>query len=275
MNSTSNLPDADKSSVAQENYAIRLEHVWTRFGDKIVHQDINLRLKNSEILGLVGASGCGKTTLLREIIGLLIPSQGEIFVMGRPLKVTDSDHEQRLGDNCGVLFQKGALFSVLDVFENIAFPLREMGIHDEELIKRLVFMKIAMVGLAPEVALLKPADLSGGMIKRVALARTLILEPELLLLDEPTSGLDPISSEDFVNLLSELHKDLHFTVVMVTHDLDILRDLCTQVAVLADNQLVAFGTLKSVLACNHPFIEQFFHNRRARRVFQFQEAAHG
>lgn len=272
--STSHL-ESILSPEPQQDFAIRLAHVWTRFGDKLIHKDINLDLKKSEILGLVGASGCGKTTLLREIIGLQIPSQGEIFVMGKSLKSISRDHGQRLGENCGVLFQKGALFSVLDVFENIAFPLRELGLQDENLIKRLVFMKIAMVGLSPEVAWLKPADLSGGMVKRVALARTLVLEPELLLLDEPTSGLDPISSEDFVKLLSELHGDLGFTVVMVTHDLDILRDLCTQVAVLADNQLVAFGPLTSVLACKHPFIEQFFHNRRARRVFQYQEAVHG
>lgn len=258
-----------------ESYAIRLEHIWTRFGDKIVHQDINLALPKGEILGLVGASGCGKTTLLREIIGLQIPSEGEIFVMGESLTNLSSRHGQRLRSNCGVLFQKGALFSVLDVFDNIAFPLRELGFEDEELIKRLVFMKLKSVGLEARDAWLKPADLSGGMTKRVALARTLILEPRLLLLDEPTSGLDPISSQDFVDLLAELHRDLNFTVVMVTHDLDILRDLCTQVAVLADNQLVAYGTLASVLNCKHPFVAEFFHNKRAERVFQYHEASHG
>jgi phospholipid/cholesterol/gamma-HCH transport system ATP-binding protein len=251
--------------------AIRIEHVWTRFEDKVVHADINLSLEHGEILGLVGASGCGKTTLLREIIGLTIPSEGEIYVMGRSLHQIG----QRLRNNCGVLFQKGALFSVLDVFENIAFPLRELGFDDEDLIKRLVFMKLFRVGLSAHDAWLKPADLSGGMTKRVALARTLILEPGLLLLDEPTSGLDPISSEDFVSLLSELHRDLKFTVVMVTHDLDILRDLCTKVAVLADNQLVAYGTLESVLTCPHPFVERFFHNNRAQRVFQNLDTTHG
>jgi phospholipid/cholesterol/gamma-HCH transport system ATP-binding protein len=254
---------------------IRIEHVWTRFGNKTVHKDINLALKQGEILGLVGASGSGKTTLLREIIGLLSPSEGEIFVMGKSLKNVAANHGQRLRSNCGVLFQKGALFSVLNVLDNIAFPLRELGVDDEEVIQRLVFMKLEKVGLSPHDAWLKPADLSGGMIKRVALARTMILEPELLLLDEPTSGLDPISSEDFVELLSGLHRDLKFTVMMITHDLDVLRDLCTQVAVLADNQLVAFGTLHDVLNCSHPFVQQFFHNNRAERVFRSDEASNG
>ncbi len=268
--------------LTNDDYAIRIEHVWTRFGDadkdtdKTVHKDINLCLDKSEILGLVGASGCGKTTLLREIIGLHTPNEGEIYVMGQSLQRINSVTQRKAAlQSCGILFQKGALFSALDIFDNIAFPLRELGFTDDPLIERLVFMKLAMVGLTEKDASLKPADLSGGMIKRVALARALILEPDLLLLDEPTAGLDPIASQDFVDLLQQLHRELNFTVIMVTHDLDVLRDLCTKIAVLAEQKLIAFGTLASVLKQQHPFIQQFFHNTRAQRVFQYQETIHG
>jgi len=247
--------------------AVRFEQVWTRFGDKLIHQDISFCLQQGQILALVGASGCGKTTLLREIIGLQIPSQGDIFVMNKALPKQPGHLDLQTSRLSGVLFQKGALFSALSVFENIAFPLRELGITDNALIQHLVIMKLQRVGLTASDAGLMPAALSGGMVKRVALARALILEPRLLLLDEPTSGLDPIASEEFVSLLSELHGELTFSVVMVTHDLDILRDLCTEVAVLADHQLIVKAALPTVLACPHPFIGQFFHNRRAKRVF--------
>lgn len=254
-----------------EACAIRLDHVWTYFGDTLIHQDINLCLPYGEILGLVGASGSGKTTLLREIIGLQPPSQGKLFVLGEALTNVCSVDCRQQRNHSGVLFQNGALFSALTVFDNIAFPLRELGIDDEELVAQMVCMKLAMVGLSAQHAMLKPAELSGGMVKRAALARALILEPEILLLDEPTSGLDPIASESFVTLLRELHGELNFTVVMVTHDLDILKDLCTLVAVLADHRLVALGSLETVLRCQHPFTREFFHNNRAHRIFKHKE----
>ncbi len=245
--------------------AIQVSHVDTRFGDTVVHQDIDFTLARSEILGLVGASGSGKTTLLREIIGLQTPTAGEITVMGRKID-TQTCEQPALRMRMGVLFQKGALFSALDVFENIAFPLREAGLKDMSLLSRLVVMKLRMVGLQAKHAWLMPSELSGGMIKRVALARALVLDPDLLLLDEPTSGLDPIASQSFVELLKNLHDQLNFTVVMVTHDLDVLSRLCTQVAVLAEQKLVAFGPLSEVLQSQHPFVREFFYNDHARKV---------
>ncbi|PKM11315.1 MAG: ABC transporter ATP-binding protein [Gammaproteobacteria bacterium HGW-Gammaproteobacteria-3] len=258
-----------------KNCAISVERICTRFGDKLIHKDIDFCLETGEILALVGASGSGKTTLLREIIGLQIPDQGRIVVMGQIPDYSKDLSFGQLSHIFGVLFQKGALFSALTVFDNIAFPLRERGIKDNQLIAQLVALKLAQVGLAPNDALLMPAELSGGMIKRVALARALILEPKLLLLDEPTSGLDPIASQGFVDLLSELHHELAFTVVMVTHDLNVLHDLSTRVAVLADQQLVAYGPLAKVLSCPHPFVRQFFHNKNAEKIFMTQEAASG
>ncbi len=259
----------------KKNYVIELEHIWTYFSDQLIHQDISFYLEKSEILGLVGASGSGKTTLLREMIGLETPSQGRIKVLGELVQQNCTIECRKRRNHTGVLFQNGALFSALSVFDNIAFPLKELGIQDDELLKQMVCMKLGMVGLSTRDALLMPAELSGGMVKRVALARALILEPELLLLDEPTSGLDPIASENFVILLRKLHKELNFTVMMVTHDLHILRDLCSKVAVLADHQLIAFDTLDKVLRTKHPFIKQFFYSHRAQRIFNSQEAVYG
>ena len=167
-----------------------------------------------------------------------------------------------------MLFQSGALFSALNVFDNIAFPLREMRFRDEELIEQLVRMKLAMVGMRAEDGLLMPSELSGGMVRRAALARALIMEPELLFLDEPTSGLDPVLSEEFVNLLSELHQELGFTVLMITHDLNTLSELGSHVAVLADQGLAAHGGIEQVLDSHHPFVRRFFHGQRAKLVFK-------
>lgn len=259
----------------KKTYAVELGHIWTYFDEQLIHQDISLCLEQGEILGLVGASGSGKTTLLREIIGLEIPSKGILKVLGEPVQQSCTVECSQRRNHTGVLFQNGALFSALNVFENIAFPMREFGINDEELIEQMVCMKLSMVGLSADDAMRKPSELSGGMVKRAAFARALILEPELLLLDEPTSGLDPMAGEDFVSLLRQLHRELGFTVVMITHDLHILRDLCSKVAVLAEHQLVAFDTLDKVLACEHPFIFQFFHNNRAQRIFNSLEVNHG
>ncbi|MDT8399916.1 MAG: ATP-binding cassette domain-containing protein [Pseudomonadales bacterium] len=254
---------------------VNMKHIWTRFGAMVVHRDISLCLFRGERLGLVGGSGSGKTTLMREMIGLLEPSQGSVEVFGRELHSSSREEQQDLRNRCGVLFQNGALFTDLTVYDNVALPLREMGMLEEKLIRSLVCMKLSMVGLSATVTALKPAELSGGMVKRVALARALALEPELLFLDEPTSGLDPVSAENFVKLLDELHRDLNFSMVMITHDLHTLRDLCDRIAVLADGQLVAIGQLAEVATCEHPFAQQFFHGIRAARVLETEDENHG
>jgi len=247
---------------------IRMERIWTCFGKNVVHRDIGLSLDKGEIFGLVGGSGSGKTVLMREMIGLQEPTQGKVYLFGECLQDVAADRHQQLRNRCGVLFQGGALFSALSVFDNIAFPLREIRLFDEELIGHLVRMKLAMVGLSENAGLLMPAELSGGMIKRVALARALVMEPELLFLDEPTSGLDPVLSEEFVDLLGGLHRELGFTVVMVTHDLDTVNDLCTKVGVLADQSLVVCGPVRDALASEHPFARHYFHGKRGHRVFE-------
>lgn len=247
---------------------IKMEHVWTCFGANIVHKDLCLTLQRGEILSLMGSSGCGKTVLVREMIGLQKPTRGRIELFGEVLADISEVQRQALRNRCGMLFQSGALFSALTVFDNIAFPLREQRFLDEGLISQLVRMKLAMVGLRPQDALLMPAELSGGMVRRVALARALIMEPELVFLDEPTSGLDPVLSEEFVHLLSELHQELGFTVVMVTHDLNTLSELSSKVAVLADHGLAAHGSIEEALQSEHPYVRRFFHGKRAELIFQ-------
>lgn len=238
--------------------AIQIRRLTTRFGDVVIHRDIDLDLMPGQMLGLVGGSGSGKTTLLREIVGLLAPSQGSVRLFGQTVLDSDPQRRRLLRRRFGMLFQQGALFSALSVFDNIAFPLRELRLFDEALIRDLVLLKLAMVELEPRHCRLMPAELSGGMVKRVALARALSLEPELLVLDEPTAGLDPDRSENFVRLLKALQNELGFTVVMVTHDLGTLLGLATRLAVLADHRIVASGTVDEVLAVDHPFIHNFF-----------------
>lgn len=255
---------------------IQLEHVWTRFGDQTVHRDISLCVQRGEIMGLVGGSGSGKTTLLREMVGLHRASQGAIKIFGHDLSHVNRAAALELKNRCGVLFQSGALFSSLNVFDNIAVPLREADLVEDGVVRQLVCMKLCMVGLPMEAAGKFPAELSGGMVKRAALARALALEPELLFLDEPTAGLDPVASDGFVSLLCELHEELGFTVVMVTHDLDTLRDVCDRVSVLADGELIAVGTLPEVTRVDHPFIRTYFHGRRGERALaKLKESRHG
>jgi phospholipid/cholesterol/gamma-HCH transport system ATP-binding protein len=237
---------------------IELQGVGTSFRGQVVHRDLALRVDEGQVVGLLGGSGSGKTTVLREILGLLRPDSGTIKLFGVALDEPDPHVQRNLRRRLGMLFQHGALFSALSVFDNIAFPLRELRCMDEDWIRRLVHLKLAMVGLEQSHGRLKPAELSGGMVKRVALARALALEPELLLLDEPTAGLDPDRSQNFVELVGSLQRELGLTVVMVTHDLNTLAGLATHVAVLADQHIVAFGPREEIMTVDHPFVNGFF-----------------
>ncbi len=244
---------------------IEVRDLCTRFGDVWVHKGLNLQVERGEVLALVGGSGSGKTTLLRQMVGLLVPNRGEIRVFGDSLFGGGVARERALRRRFGVLFQQGALFSAFNVYENVAFPLRELGVLSEDLIRDLVLLKLSMVELLPRHAELMPAELSGGMIKRVALARALSLEPELLLLDEPTAGLDPDRSEAFVRLIRMLSEELGLTVVFVTHDLDTLAGLSANVAVLAEQRILAVGSIEEVMRFDHPFVRNFFLSERGQR----------
>ncbi len=257
------VPNAASAAEAVvEPNVISVRDLHTRFGDIWVHRGLDLEIPRGQVVALVGGSGSGKTTLLRQIVGLAQPSRGEIRVLGEGLFEGTRARQRALRQRFGVLFQHGALFSAFNVFDNIAFPLRELKLLDEALIHDLVMLKLSMVELLPHHAYLMPAELSGGMVKRVALARALALEPELLLLDEPTAGLDPDRAESFVRLIRMLSAELGLTVVLVTHDLPTLAALSAHVAVLAEQRIVAFGSMDEVMAVDHPFIRNFFHSER-------------
>ncbi len=248
---------------AAANCPVELRGLSTRFGHTWVHRGIDLAVPAGEVVALVGGSGSGKTTLLRQMVGLLQPAEGEVRLFGEPLFAGSRGEQLARRRRFGMLFQHGALFSALNVAANIAFPLREAGIDDAAMLSDLVLLKLAMVELGPEVALRMPAELSGGMVKRVALARALALEPELLLLDEPTAGLDPDRSAGFVRLIRALHTALGLTVILVTHDLDTLAALATRVAVLSEGRILACGPLDEIMTVQDPFIERFFHSERS------------
>ncbi|ANQ84880.1 ABC transporter ATP-binding protein [Azoarcus olearius] len=238
---------------------VALDGVTTRFGDNLVHDGVDLAIEAGQIVALVGGSGSGKTTLLHHLIGLTRPQAGEVRLFGEPVLSGSVREQIERRRRFGVLFQHGALFSALSVGENIAFPLKELGIATSDEIRSLVALKLEMVEMEPAHARLMPAELSGGMIKRAALARALALEPELLLLDEPTAGLDPDRSAAFVELVRALHRQLGLTVVLVTHDLDTLAALATRIAVLADRRIVSYAPLEETIKVPHPFVQRFFH----------------
>ena len=250
---------------------VEIRNLWTRFGRTVVHQDLNLDIYAGEILSIVGGSGTGKTVLLRQMLGLERPSEGCVKVFGEDISKAEREQLQRMRNHWGMLFQQGALYSALSVFDNIAFPMRELRSLPEDVIRDAVLLKMDMVGLGPEHANKMPSDLSGGMVKRAALARALALEPRLLFLDEPTAGLDPDLSDAFVSLIQTLHKELKLTVVMVTHDLDTLFALSSRIAVLAEKHVLAVGPACDVLRVRHPFIKHFFLGPRGQRALEVLE----
>ena len=253
---------------------VQIRKLWTKFGRTVVHQDLNLEIYAGEILTIVGGSGTGKTVLLRQMLGLERPSQGSVRVFGEDISAASPEQLQRMRNHWGMLFQQGALYSALSVFDNIALPMRELRSLPEDVIRDAVLLKMNMVGLGPEHANKMPADLSGGMVKRAALARALALEPQLLFLDEPTAGLDPDLSDAFVTLIQTLHRELKLTVVMVTHDLDTLFALSSRIAVLAEKHVLAVGPSCDVLRVEHPFIQHFFLGPRGQRALEVLDERH-
>jgi len=242
----------------QKSIVCEVRKVSTEYDKIIIHQNLDLTINSGEIMALVGGSGSGKTTLLRHIVGLTTPTKGDIILFGHNLHQLERVKQQRLMNRFGMLFQQGALFSALTVFDNIAFPLRELKQFDEATIHKLVMHKLALVELEPHHGELLPAQLSGGMIKRAGLARALALEPELLVLDEPTAGLDPDRSEKFVALIKQIKHALGLTVLFVTHDLDTLVSMTDRVAVLADKRIITACSLLELGNVDHPFVSNFF-----------------
>jgi phospholipid/cholesterol/gamma-HCH transport system ATP-binding protein len=244
--------------------AIEVRGVVNAFEGRVVHDGVNLVVRKGEVMGLVGGSGAGKTVLLNTIIGLQQPVAGEVRVLGHNAATMSVDEHRELEKRWGVLFQSGALFSALNVRDNVAAPLIEHTNLSNAFSARVADLKIAMVGLPPEARLLKPAELSGGMRKRAGLARALALDPEVLFLDEPTAGLDPIGAAAFDQLIRELASNLGLTVLMVTHDLDSLYAVCDRVAVLADRKIVAVDRIAELEKSPHPWIREYFLGPRGR-----------
>jgi phospholipid/cholesterol/gamma-HCH transport system ATP-binding protein len=243
---------------------IEINKVSTHFGDHVVHSDINFEVHRDEIFALIGGSGSGKSTLLREMILLHRPDSGSIRVLGTELQQIGDDAALALRQRWGVMFQQGGLFGSLTVIENIGLPLREHTGLDDGLIEEIAAWKLAMTGLAPAVGAQYPSELSGGMMKRASLARALALDPELLFLDEPTAGLDPDSAAGVDELVIKLRDLFGLTIVMITHDLDLLWQVADQVAVLAGGKVQGIGSMSELSHVDHPAIRQFFDGPRGR-----------
>jgi phospholipid/cholesterol/gamma-HCH transport system ATP-binding protein len=252
---------------------IEVRGLSNAFGEQIIHQNLDLKVRRREILGVVGGSGTGKSVLMRSIIGLQEPQEGEVFVFGEPTIGRDEEEVKHIRQRWGILFQSGALFGTLTVAENVQVPIREFFPKmDPALLEEIAAYKIVMSGLPPEAGPKFPSELSGGMKKRAGIARALALDPELLFLDEPTAGLDPIGAAAFDQLILELRDALGLTVFLITHDLDTLYAICDRIAVLADKKVVAVGTIPELLALDHEWIQEYFRGPRGRAAATTRDA---
>ena len=251
---------------------ISVRGLVTRFGEHRVHDGLDLDVRKGEIIGIVGGSGAGKSVLLRAVVGLLKPTEGQITVFGEDVRETGADAYRRLRRRWGVMCQDGALFSSLNVQQNVEAPMREQLDLSAETRAALAAIKVRMVGL-PDHALTKmPSELSGGMRKRAGFARAIALDPEIVFLDEPTAGLDPIGAAAFDTLIAQLRQALGLTVFLVTHDLDSLHAICDRIAVLAEGRVVATGTMAEMQQVDHPWVQAYFKGPRARAALAQKEA---
>ncbi|MFN3389436.1 MAG: ABC transporter ATP-binding protein [Allosphingosinicella sp.] len=253
---------------------ISVKGLTNKFGETVIHEHLDLEVRRGEILGVVGGSGTGKSVLMRSIIGLQEPDEGEVTVFGEHVLDADDQQLQAIRKRWGILFQGAALFSTLTVAENVQVPLREFYPKvNGKLLDEIAAYKIVMVGLPSEAGPKYPAELSGGMKKRAGIARALALDPELLFLDEPTAGLDPIGAAAFDELILDLRERLGLTVFLITHDLDTLYAICDRVAVLSDRKVVAVGTIPELLALDHEWIQEYFRGPRGRAAEEADDAA--
>ena len=242
-----------------------------RFGDSVVPENLDLQVRQGEIIGVVGGSGSGKSVLMRSILALHRPQAGRIGVLGHDALSADAANREYIEGNTGVLFQNAALFSSLTVLENVMVPLKEHSTLPESVMRDLAMVKIQLAGLSADAALKLPAELSGGMRKRAGIARALALDPALLFLDEPTAGLDPIGAAGFDQLILSIQRALGLTVFLITHDLDTLYTICDRVAVLADRRVLVNAPINEVAAFDHPWIQEYFHGPRGRAAEHAQE----
>lgn len=252
------------NSDLDDGFPIEAIGVRSQFGENVIHENLDLQVQASEVMGLVGGSGTGKSVLMNTLLGLKKPDAGQVKIFGQARRNMSEQDRRSVNNKVGVLFQGGALFSSLTVRENVMVPLREHTELSVPLMRELADMKLHMVGLPPHAATLKPSDLSGGMRKRAGLARALALDPKLLFLDEPTAGLDPVGAAAFDDLILTLRDALDLTVLMVTHDLDSLYAICDRVAVLLDKQIAIVDTLPNVVQNQHPWVQEYFQGPRAR-----------